>query len=159
MSGFSPLRFSAYARDLEQAILGISNMPPRGWPIRTSPQVPEATNVTPLPNVELPEAPKTETAVAVASSPVNGITGAGNLGASIADLIDAISAEVDEAFQGIQDSAKELRTQIDTAKGVGTALKGEADQIKAKLGRFGMPLLDISQIAGTPRRLKQTKTF
>jgi len=98
----------------------------------------DETPATPLPVVELtPAEPKPETAIAVSTSPVTGITGAGKLGASISDLIDAISAEVDDAFQGIQEASKELRTQIDTAKGVGTALKGEAEQIKAKLGRFG----------------------
>ena len=134
MSGFSQLRFSAYARDLEQAILGIRDMPPRGWPIRT--QVSEATNVMPLPTVEI-EQPKPETAVAIAVPAEKGITGAGSLGHSIAALVDAITAEVDEAFQGIQDSATELRAGINAAKGVSKALKGEADQIKEKLGRFG----------------------
>lgn len=117
-------------------------MPPRGWPIRSKPEeqkpiMNDATNVTPLPIVEMaPEQPKlVVTANQVPS--VSGITGAGSLGTSIADLIDAISAEVDGAFQDIQDSAKELRAGINTAKGVSKHLKGEAAQIREKLGRFG----------------------
>jgi len=142
MDRFSALRFSAYARDLEQAIL---DMAPHGWPIR--PKKPEeqklpmsdASNVTPLPANELKpvEQPKPTVQVPVAADPLQrSITGAGFLGSQISDLIDAIKGEVNSAFQEIQDSAVELRAGINAAKGVSKALKGEAAAIKSKLGQF-----------------------
>jgi hypothetical protein len=134
---FSPLRFSTYAKDLEQAILGIAteqNMPPRGWPIRTSPQVPD--NVTQLPTVELTEAPKTETNVVVVEPLKRNVTGASNLGASVQTLIEAIKNEVNAANQELVKAAGEVRTGINTVKGVAKALRTEADDIKSSLGQF-----------------------
>ena len=143
MRAFNPLLFRLYASDLEQAILGLSretNVPPRAWPVRyrTEPQKPmsDETNVTPLPAVELTEAPKANNSVTIAEPLQRSITGASFLGDQISDLLNAIKGEVTSAFQDIQDSAVELRAGINSAKDISKALKGEAAQIKSKLGQF-----------------------
>ena len=159
MQGFSRLRFRAYARDLEQAILGLrEEMPPRGWPIR--PRKPEESiamndaaannyaqqvvggsagvgslpNVTPLPTVELQPA---QPQVPVLTEPLKrNVTGASGLGSSVQALIAAIKAEVDGAHADLRAAATEVRTGINTVKSVTTALRGEANDIKSSLGQF-----------------------
>jgi len=114
-------------------------VPPRAWPVRYRAPKPmsDETPATPLPVVELtPAEPKPETAVTVAEPLERSITGAGFLGNQISDLINAIKGEVNSAFEEIQDSAKELRTGINAAKGVSKALRTEAADIKSKLGQF-----------------------
>lgn len=150
MSAFSPLRFTAYAKDLEAAILDLSQeatMPSHAWPVRyrqdQQKQPPMSDPApTPLPEAEFeethPEPPQAKPAQqsVTVSEPSRSITGAGFLGSQISDLINAIKGEVNSAFQEIQDSAVELRSGITAAKGVSKALKDEAAQIKSQLGQF-----------------------
>jgi hypothetical protein len=140
MIGFSHLRFRAYAEDLEQALLRLSEekMAPHGWPIRPKPepQVTETANVTPLPVVEIvPEAKPTQ-AVAQTEPLKRNVTGASGLGSSVQALIAAIKAEVDGAHADLRAAATEVRTGINTVKSVTKALQTEANDIKSSLGQF-----------------------
>lgn len=143
VSGFSRLRFSAYARDLEQAILSLSeeaNMP-HGWPIKPrisevpKPTMSDAAPVTPLPANEL--VPAEEPKPVVPAEPLKrNVTGASSLGSSIQTLIAAIKGEVDAAHADLHAAAGEVRSGINSVKSVAKALRGEADDIKSSLGQF-----------------------
>lgn len=142
MRGFSPLRFRAYARDLEQAILGLSReqMPPHGWPIRPQkqelpPVMSETTNVTPLPTVDIAPVPE-QRAVVQAEPLKRNVTGAAGLGSSIQALIAAIKGEVDAAHSDLHAAAGEVRNGINGVKSVAKALRTEADDIKSSLGQL-----------------------
>jgi hypothetical protein len=145
MTGFSRLRFRAYAKDLEQAVIRLSEeMAPHGWPIRRKPEeqkpVSDANsnyqqNVTPLPPVEIAPVPDAK-AVVQAEPLKRSITGASNLGSSIAALVAAIKGEVDAAHADLQSAAVEVRTGINTVKTVAKAMRSEANDIKSSLGQF-----------------------
>ena len=93
---------------------------------------------TPVPDNEFtPTHPEPSNQAVTVAQPIStGITGAGFLGNQISDLINAIKGEVNSAFEEIQNSAVELRSGINAAKGVSKALKSEAAEIKSKLGQF-----------------------
>jgi len=76
------------------------------------------------------------TAVAVSEPLKRNVTGAAGLGSSVERLISAIKGEVDAANQDLIAAAGEVRTGINTVKGVAKALRSEADDIKSSLGQL-----------------------
>lgn len=102
----------------------------------THEEVAAALNVTTMPVNQMKPMEQATTSVAVAEPLKRNVTGAAGLGSSVEKLIAAIKGEVDAAHSELHAAAGEVRTGINTVKGVAKALKTEADDIKSKLGQF-----------------------
>lgn len=124
---FSPLRFSGYAKDLEQAILGLSKeMPTHGWPIRSrnTEQSKPMSETTPIPANELPAAPESRA-----------ISGGYKPGA-LKSLLQSVRARTDAVMADAVSEVQQLHKALDHVEGITKDAKETKDSIRAEIGQF-----------------------